>query len=265
MRRSVIIIALLLFMAGCESVVDFPEIPNAGQYPVIEAMLTNQVEIQKIRVSYSTSLNDSLSNLPITNARVFVSSDAGDTVVYEYTNDGWYASKPFGAQLGKNYSLSVTIDSINYQASGSLMPMNGIDSLYIKHLPYSKKDSAYYVFLNTGFVDPAVTRYYQVNIYENDSLLTRDKQLAFFSDKFLSESASLKIPYEFLENDTVKIELLSLSKEMYTYYNTLNTNILNEGLVDIGYQTNPPCMFNKSALGYFQISQKDEKTIVIRR
>jgi len=252
-------------LAGCQSVVEFPDVPATAKQAVIESILTNKSEVQKTRVSFTVPLNDTLTDLPVDHALVFISSNTGDTVFYNYTTDGWYESKPFAAEAGKLYTLNVTIDTTLYKASDSLIRMNGIDALHARLMPGSGKDSVYYVYFNVGPVDKTVQKYYLLNVYKNDSLITRGRKLAYFTDKYLSSYADINVPDSYAEKDTVKLELLSLSKNVFLYYNSLFYNILREDISSIGYQTNPPCMFNKPALGYFQVSEKDEKTIVITR
>lgn len=261
--RIINVIILLALVSGCESIVNFPEIPTPVRYPVIEAVLTNQNEAQKLRISYPTALNDSLNSLPVSNARVYVFSDSGDTFIYHYMSNGWYASDPFHAIPAKTYTLNIQIDSSSFMASGSLIPLNGIDSLYFKHLPNAETDSAYFVYANAGAVDPTITKYYQINIYRNDSLLTGGTNIAIFNDKFLNALNEIKLPFTYSRNDTVLLELFSLSKEMYSYYEALTINIFSLDFINIGYRTNPPQIFNKLALGYFQVSAVDRKKIII--
>jgi len=265
MCKYFIICILLLLLAGCESLVQFPEVPVNSRKAVIESILTDKHEIQQVRVSFTTQLTDTLSNIPINNAKVFISSNAGDTIYYKYSNDGWYNSKTFAAETGKLYTLNVAIDTVVYKATGSIIPMEGIDTLYSRLIQNSGKDSSYYVYFNVGQADKVNPKYYQTNFYKNDSLVTKGRTMAFFSDKYLISYADLNIPFSYAANDTIKLELLSISKEMYLYYNSLFYNLLRDNISSIGYQTNPPNMFNKPALGYFQVSAKDEKTIVIKR
>ncbi len=262
--KTINLIIFLTIMTGCESVVDFPNLPQAPEYPVIEGLLTDQDEVQKIRVSYTTALDDSVSSRPVNNATVYVFSDAGDTAVYHYTVNGWYASSPYHADPGKTYTLYVNTGNASYTAKGALISMNGIDSIYARRLPNVDKDSAYFTFINAGAVDPTVTRYYQINLYKNDSLLTGGTNIAVFNDKYLSALRAINLPYAFSKNDTVTLELYSLSKAMFSYYESLTINVFSLNFVNSGYRTNPPQMFSKFAAGYFQVSAVDKKQIVIR-
>ena len=258
------LIVLFTIITGCESIVDFPKAPKANEYPVIEALLTNRDEVQKVRVSYTTSLEDSVSSRVVDNAMVFVCSDAGDTSVYHYTENGWYASAPYYANTGKIYTLNVNIGNVSYKATGSLISMNGIDSVYTRRLEVVGKDSAYFAFINAGVVDPSVPRYYQIDAYKNDSLLTGGINIAVFYDKYLTSLIGINLPFAFSQKDTVDLQLYSLSQTMFNYYQSLSINIFSLSFVNSGYRSNPPAMFSPFALGYFQVSAVDRKQIIIR-
>lgn len=257
------LLVLIIICAGCESVVDFPEVSRASEYPVIEALLTNQDEVQKVRVSYSTALDDSVSSRPVTNAQVYVSSDVGDTTVYHYT-DGWYVSSPYHAIAGRIYTLTVNIGGVGYKAVGSLIPMNGMDTLYARRMPYVGRDSAYFTYFNAGAVSPTVIRYYQIDVFRNDTLLTGGTNIAVFNDKYLSSLTGVNLPFPFSQNDTAVLKLYSISQAMFDYYQSLSVNIFSLSFVNGGYRGNPPLMFNRFAAGYFQVSAVDEKKLVIR-
>jgi hypothetical protein len=258
------VIILLTIITGCESIVDFPEVPQTSEYPVIEAILTDQNEVQKVRVSCTTSLEDSVSSHPVSDAKVYVCSDTGDTAVYHYTDNGWYASAPYQAMPGKTYKLTVNINKVDFSATGSLIAMNGIDSLYTKRLPKENKDSAYFVLVDGGPVNPNDTKYYQIDVYRNDSLLTDGINLAVFNDKYLTALRGINLPFAFAQNDTVDMVLYSISENMFNYYESLSVNIFSLSFVNSGYRTNPPQMFSKFTGGYFQVSAVDKKRMIIR-
>jgi len=261
MRITAIAICLLL-ISGCESIVDFPDVSQSHSYPVIEAMLTDQEEVQMVRVSHTVPLNDSASSKPTDNARVFVSSDTGDTVFYQYTSNGLYTSLPYRALPGRTYTLTVQTDSTVFQSSASLISMHGIDSLYCKNIP-GQNNLIFNVYLNAGPVDASTTKYYQANIFRNDTILTRSTDIAIFNDKYLTSLKGIKLPYTYADNDKVLVEVLTLSEEMYAYYLALTTNLFSISFSNMGYKTNPPQMFNKPAFGYFQVSAVCKKQIVI--
>lgn len=262
---------ILLFLAAiltgcyaCERIIDFPESAGGENLPVIEAVLVDKPEVQKVRVTYSTALSDSNACRMAEDARVRVISDAGDTVIYTYDSDGWYFSPVFAATTGVVYTLEVSTGGVTYRSSASVIAMNGIDSLYIKYQEaWGGEPAGYYVFMNAGPANPDDIHYYQINFSLNDTLKTSGSELWLFRDLYAEKIDNLKLPVPLSKNDSVAVELLSLSAGMYDYYYKLAYEVLNLNLSNISYRTNLPSLFEPGALGYFQVSAVSRKTIVV--
>lgn len=253
-----------VLFTGCESLIGFPDIPDHQPVPVIEAILTNEPVVQKVKVSYSVSLSDSNSCQPIEDALVRVISDAGDTLEYTHHSKGWYHSVVFAAAPGVIYMLEVVIGGEIYRSTGEVIEMNGIDSLYSQYDEESVfSDAGYYVYMNAGEVMHD-TRYYSINASCNDTLKTIGGEIWIFSDDLVESINNIKLPLSFAGNDSVTIELFSLSKAMYDYYYKLAYEVLNLDLSNISYRTNLPKLFQPAALGYFQVSAVSRKAIVIK-
>jgi hypothetical protein len=255
---------LAVLFTGCEKVVDFPNVMHHQPVPVIEAVFTNEMSVQKVKVSYSVSLDDSLSCLPVEDAIVRVISDEGDTLHFLHDSCGWYNSPLSAAKPGIVYTLEVEIKGTTYKSSGQVMEMNGIDSLYCS---YSEKtnlyDEGYYVYMNAGPANKK-TSYYLINAFCNDTLKTTGSEIWIFNDDLVDDLNDIKLPMAFSKNDTVTIELYSLSKAMFDYHYKLAYEVLNLNLSNISYRTNPPQLFTPRALGYFQVSAVSRKEMIIR-
>ena len=257
------VFVMLLFYA-CQSIIDFPDVPEVKPVTIIEGILTDRAEVCQIRVSRSVSLGDSISSIPVPDAEVFVYSD-NDTFYYTYKNNGRYESEPFGAEVNRTYHLEVRIDSSCYKSTGTVLPLNGIDSIYTGYFPkYQGDDSAYMVYINAGDINFEKTGYYLVNAFRNGKCISTGSDLWVFDDKHLNDLNSINIPYTFRKNDTVTVELNSISKEMYDYYYVLVDQFFVLNYQNIWYKTNPPLMFDGSAMGYFQVSSVSSKTVIVR-
>jgi len=117
--------------------------------------------------------------------------------------------------------------------------------------------------MNAGGV-MADTRYYIINASCNDTLRTIGSEIWIFSDDLVESINNVKLPLSFSENDSVTIELLSISKAMYDYYYKLAYELLNLNLSNISYRTNLPQLFQPDALGYFQVSAVSRGSIVMK-
>lgn len=258
-------IALMtVLFTGCENLIGFPDIPNHQPVPVIEAILTNEPAVQKVKVSYSVPLSDSNSCRPVENALVRVISDDGDTLEYVYQSAGWYYSAVYAAKPAVRYTLEVFIDGTAYKSSGEVIEMNGIDSLYCRYEQESAIwDAGYYVYMNAGGVMED-TRYYLINASCNDTLKTIGSEIWTFGDDLVKNINNIKLPLSFEENDSVTIELQSISKTIYDYYYKLAYEVLNLDLSNISYRTNLPQLFQPTALGYFQVSAVSRRSIIMK-
>jgi hypothetical protein len=266
MTRLFVISLLLLFLyTGCEEVYDFPNTRQYKKIPVIEAVITDQSGHQKVKVSYTVLFNDSVSDEPITDALVEIISIAGDTVSFRYTENGCYTNDTFVAMPGIQYTLLIRIDTTIYRSTALLVPANGLDSLsYSFYKKTISEDSAYYLKLFAGPTDPDNPKYYQIQIYRNNKLFTSGNNFLLLSDLAASSLDGIEIEYGFTKNDTLDVELYSLTREMFYYYVYVFNYILYNGNIGLDFKTNPPIHFVPKALGYFQISALSRKSIIMR-
>lgn len=83
---------------------------------VIEGIITDQEEVQEIKISRSYRLEDN-EPAPVNNASVSVSSSEGDTFTFELDTAGIYLSQlPFSTKPGVEYSLEVNTANGSYQS-----------------------------------------------------------------------------------------------------------------------------------------------------
>jgi len=265
MYKVFIYLSLIILCIACEDVYDFPGKGNYQKIPVIEAIITGQPGYQKVRVSYATQLDDSILSLPITNALVMVTNGTGDTMNFSYTQNGWYTRDDFVAKPQNNYTLLVQIDSALYRSTSSMVSMHGLDSVtYSFHKKTNASDSAYFLKIYAGTTDPNDQKYYQIQIYKNHQLVTTGEDILLLSDigTFSLNGVELSLP--FAKNDTLDVGLYSLTKEMFNYHLYVINSLVNNSNYVLDFKNNPSTQFAPEALGYFQVSQISNKSIVIR-
>ena len=262
--HRVIIYALLLIIVstGCEDIYDFPQKSGYRKNPVIEAIITNQLGQQKIRVSYAASLNDSVLSIPVPDAKVKIIDEAGDTVNFPYAENGWYTRDDFKANPTLNYTLFVQIDTTIYRATSKMVMMHGLDSVsYSYHKKVNATDFAYFPKIYAGPTDPETQRYYQIQIVKNHQTAVTDRLLLTDVSTYSLNGIELGLVYA--KYDTLDISLYSLTKEMFDYHYYVLDKLLNNGGFDLNFKNNPPVQFVPKALGYFQLSEISSKSIVI--
>lgn len=257
---------LLLFLThiACEDVVRFPDQDDYPALPVIEAILTDSEEVQKVRVTYSTNLNDSLAYSAVSDADVIICSSEGETFSFSYDGNGWYNSSVFAACPGVEYTLEVTLAGITYVSTGSIQERGSLDSVYYKYdKPPESKDSAYYVYFDLKKHPANLTGYYLVDVDTNGSRITHGSELYIFQDNYVDQLKGLSINIPLQVNDTMDIRLYTLSKELFDYYFKLSYQVFSLDLSHISYQTNLPALFEPWTPGYFQVSAVIRKEVVI--
>ncbi len=255
----------LILIIACEDFVSFPDQNSDIYLPVIEAILTDVPEVQKVRVTWSVSVNDSSASRIIDNSLVKMISSKGDTVLFDYVNDGWYHSPVFSAQAGITYSLEVTIDAETYRSSGAIQELQDFDSVYYKYRRnLNNTDSSYYIYFDYAKPDPGNTKYYMVDLDSNSIRITQGSRLFLYEDRYLEYIKGIFVPVPLKLNDTATITAYSLSREMFDYYYKLGYHVFEMDLSSISYQTNLPQMFSPKALGYFQVSSVRRRKITIK-
>ena len=93
----------------------------------------------------------------------------------------------------------------------------------------------------------------------NDFILRDDKI-------FDGNNVQIPLPIKtFQINDTVTVELLSLNKDTYDYYNTLIEGSSGPGGIMSGSTpANPVSNISNGAMGYFGVYTNSSKTIIIQ-
>lgn len=264
LNRFILFVALPGLLAGCEEIVDFPEESHYTKLPVVEALLTNRFEPQRVRVSYTSALSDSLSCVPVSNANVLIYSDKGDTAVFSYESNGWYVSQPFSAEVGKLYTLYVETGGMITRSYSELIPEKTIDSLYYKRDFKGKtSDTIYHIYLNAGEIDSSDVRYYILQAFINSKDVTRGDEMWIFDDKYLYDMENIELPADIRPRDTVDIELHTLTKPMYDYFLGYANILFADQMVNQNYRVNPPLMFDQQVLGYFKVSAVSRKRIIV--
>jgi hypothetical protein len=267
MKRFITIgLFLLIFCEGCEEIFDFPEKRIYEKYPVIEALFTDKLDHQRIRVSFSTQFEDSISCLPVEDALVKIADIDGDTAIFQHVGNGWYTSNEMVALPNKEYKLLVQIDTTLYQSTSVMETVNGLDSITYSYQQNSNSlDFSYHLKMYAGITDPDNPKYYQCHIYKNKELITKGNNMIMSSDYGTTSFNGVEISSGFSIGDTLDVELYSLTKEVFDYYVYIYSDLLfNNNNNDMDFRTNPPLQFSPQALGYFQISSVSSKTLIIK-
>ncbi len=260
-----IVIPLLacgLILHGCEKVVDI-DLNISEPVSVIEGNLSWKHSSLKVKVSTTGSYFDSAQSQAVEGAAVFLETAAGDRLEVKDEGEGNYRLDRVPLKAGAAYKLIAEIDGNEYSAVSVMNPSVKIDSLsgeYYKEARFF--DGGYRMQL--FFTDPAgLKNYYRVKVYKNGELFNSANDLIVFDDGALDgKSVHVRLRGQiFATGDTARVELLSICKDAWEYFNTLREMArLNPGSPS---PANPVSNFTKGALGYFSAWSHSSKVAFI--
>jgi hypothetical protein len=108
--------------------------------------------------------------------------------------------------------------------------------------------------------------FYLFKFYRNDSLLTySDTDIYYSDDKYLAEKIDgVESPIFYAPSDKGRVEMYSLSRVGYVFYNDLSTLLNNDGGGMFGpIPSTPRTNLSNGALGFFQVSAMNSIEIIV--
>ncbi|RZK24910.1 MAG: DUF4249 domain-containing protein, partial [Flavobacterium sp.] len=142
---------LLLFITGCEKVITL-DLDDAGPVVVIDAGLSDQGEIQVVKVSKTYSFSEPNKYNGAVGAKVVLTSNTGNMVNFTEVAPGIYHSPRIRGRSTVTYTLSVTLEGKTYKASSRMPDKVILDSLTFKEYTFFGERSRY---IAAHYVDPA--------------------------------------------------------------------------------------------------------------
>lgn len=263
-RIRVLPLVFLLIFSGCEKVIDV-DLNEATPALVIEGNLSRYPEMAEVKISKTSSyFNNKAPGETVTGATVTIKKNGGESFTLSEVENGIYRSKRVALEDNSTYNLIVETGGKIYTASSKLHPTVHIDSLsYYYEDRFSFFDDGYVV--QAYFTDPVdVRNYYRIKVYVNGKLKNETDNLFVFTDRFV-DGQKLEISLreiDFLVKDTVVVQLISLDKKVYEFYNTFRELLYNNP--GSAAPANPETNLSNGALGYFSAYSFDLKSIIIK-
>jgi hypothetical protein len=275
MRSLLFILAIATLVIACEE----PFILDSKQAPpnvVIDGLITDQKAYHSVKVAWSTPFYTKGKSPAVNNAVVTVSDDAGNVFPFVHNPSakadsiGYYRPvTPFAGVIGRTYRLRVEVDGQVYEASDKLSNVIPVDSLGVEidddEFSDPEVEGRYYDILVFATEPQNETNYYLFKFYRNDSLLyENDTDIYYSDDELLAENIDgVSGPLYYKLNDKAKVEVYSLSREAYVFYNDLATLLNSDGGMFGPIPSSPRTNLSNGALGLFQVSAVKSRSIVI--
>jgi hypothetical protein len=300
--KSFILLLIILSHEGC--ITKFmPEIDENRELLVVEGMITDQPETNRIRLTKSLPLGKKILAKPVPGCIVSITDDTDNYWLLKDAGNGYYItdSLQFRGVPGRKYKLKV-------YSNGKLPNNYTYESgpIELKHVP--PIDNLYYekamieaaneergakegctIYLDTHdyseeckFFRWDYTETWEVNLpydvqNKNCWAINKSTGIMIKNTSFLSENIVSRYPVNFVSNETDRLEdkysilvnQYSLSEEEYEYWNKMQKISEQTGnLYDImpaSIQGNIYCVDDpvEIVLGYFSVSAKTSGRIFI--
>lgn len=250
------IFLVTVFLSSCEKVID-PDLSNTDAVIVIEGSISDQSEIQTIKVSKTINFDQPNSFNGLKGAKVTVYSSNSQTVTFTPSSAGVYRSQRFRGLAGVNYTLEVIADGKTYKASSIMPTAVKPDSITFKQLSIFGKSRVYPTIY---YKDPSMVRnQYRYIIKINGKLVAEQVTEDRFSDGNPTSDLLTFDGDGVQSGDKVDIEIQGIDRNVFKYYFAIS-QIGGNGGPPVA-PTNPDTNLDNGALGIFSANTRAVYTI----
>lgn len=276
MRSYFKILLFIVLVSACDEATEL-DLRQTPSRIVIEGLVTNKPGYQSVKVSRSTHFYGSGQTPRVTNANVKVTNDAGLEFVFVHNPSGhpdslgiYLPQAGFAGEVGNTYTLSVEVDGEVYTGSDQLLSVIPIDSLEFRINEDEQEDpketGKYYELLLYAREPQEEKNFYLFKYYRNDSLVFYNETDIYYSDDILlgENIDGVPSPVYYGPEDSARLEVYSLTRQGFVFYNDLSTILNNDGGGMFGaIPASPRSNLTNGALGFFQVSAVREKETVV--
>jgi hypothetical protein len=275
MRNVIYLVFAAFLFAACTEGIDL-DLRQSPPRVVIEGLVTNSPGYQAVKVTRSTEFYGKGQSPRVTNAIVEVTDDLGQVFSFVHNPNnhkdsaGIYVAKTFVGSIGRTYSLRVEVDGQVYEAEDQMTPVLTPDSIRYRVNDEQVADpideGKIYEILLYAKEPQQQINFYLFKFYRNDSLtFLNDTDIYYSDDEFLAEHIDgIPSPIFYAKNDTARVEILSLSRQGYVFYNDLAVLLSNDAGGMFGpIPGSPRTNLSNNALGFFQVSALSTSEIKI--
>jgi hypothetical protein len=259
---TIVAIALL---NSCTKVIDI-NLNEADAKIVIEAELVSGTQDFMVKITKTSDFFNPGQPVTIADATVFLKAGTDASLNLTNEGNGIYSLKNFTATENTSYFLSVTAEGKTYEATDFLpkkVPLDSLSASVSDNNPFNPSGSdSFQIVVN--YQDPiADINFYRIKSTVNGIPRSEGVKLLVIEDRY-SVGAYFTLPiftdsYEL--NDSVDVELVSMSHAMFDYFNTLALLVDGSGSPA---PTNPSGNWSGGALGYFGAFSVSKQTILVR-
>lgn len=300
--QQFILLLFLLVISSC-TVKFIPEINNGEELLVVQALITDQPEVDTIKLSKSIPLGGKNKANPVNGCIVKILDNMGNSYSLKEYKSGTYVTDPgnFKGEIGRFYTLQISTNNDNnnltYESDPAEMkPVPQIDSVYYEKTVIEASYGFFQgingcqIYLDTHDVENKC-KFYRWDYSETwmlRLLFPVPNMICWISDNSdtinikstaaFTESRITRHPINYISNTTdrlktkysILVNQYSLNEDEYTYWENLQNLIVQVGglsdIIPSSVPGNIHCIENPNerVLGYFSVSAKTSKRIFIK-
>jgi hypothetical protein len=242
---------LILLLSGCEKVIEI-DLNDASPNIVIEGLVTDKRGPYTVSISKTGSYFNQPSLETVSGATVVITDDFSNIDTLNESTPGLYITSRIRGIYERTYTLKVIAEGKEYSGSTRLADRVPIDSLRLRKgilqgFNFDDDDDEQFD-LHCFFRDPRDKNYYRIRVFKNDSINTESYRL--YDDQYANGIITDIIVSHATLGNTYRIELWSLDRKTYLYYNTLG-DLMYSNPIFGSTPSNPVTNLSNGALGYF--------------
>ncbi|MBI9068737.1 MAG: DUF4249 domain-containing protein [Salinivirgaceae bacterium] len=248
-----IVVVFCLSLVGCFQPFDESLFEEGEPVLVVEGNINNLNPPYEIIISKTIIPESDINFSPVSNASVILRDAYNHSELLTFVGSGKYICYTIFGVPDNTYTLEIDYENERYTGVEKMPVIPVVDSFNIGYKDKTVSVKGYYFDVYIDKKKDTIS-YYKLDVSVNDSLFDDYSDLLIYDDAYIEGSFEIRVPYAFNIDDTVHINIQSITKSMYNYYYDLSrhyTNLLSTLQPPI---QNPPSNISNQPIGYFQVS-----------
>lgn len=254
--KNIFILLSAIILVSCQKVIDIN--PPTGEERVIIQGYLYADSTARVIITKSTAYLNNSKPPSLGTATVTLSDNHGTTELLSWNPmKQQFESAAMKGVVNDTYTLTVNFEGKTYAATSILPALEKNSSIEIVHKdadPSKFTEEGYYMQLSAT-LSLSNKLYYLFKGYENDSLLNDINYINYQSNENTNGNIEHLDIYRYeTAGKEAKLEIYSLTKPAYDFYNAASLQLNNDGGFFSTPPANVPSMFDNNAIGLFQCS-----------
>lgn len=263
MKTLYTLIALLIIVTSCTKVIDI-DLNNSDPKIVIVSEYNGNTNEVHAKVTMTSNYFGSDASPVVDNAVITISDGQGNVGNLIPQFNGEYSLSNYTANVGKTYTLNVSVNGALYTSNCVLYDSIQLDPITYELFPgIFGNEPGYAIFAN--FQDPANDENNYQMVVAKDGVVYDELSAMILQDDLLTNGNYVERPLFTQElfdiGDTVSLELRSIDRKIFEYIDQASSI---EGGSNSAAPANPTSVWTNGALGYFSAYKSSKQTVVIQ-